>query len=175
MAKCGGQSYRGERSILLHRSKCVIYVDQRLYSPVLVVSAQTSWVKGCRLSVYVGGETGGTRLLPEPGADPEMQELGHPCEAPRHEAEQLKVDDGLAVLQKTLVNTGYSGHTLTLTLPASMNELNELLRVLSCSMTALLQPLSRTILWISVFNKSMDWRKPHYSQQTSAWTQPLST
>ena len=127
-----------------------------------------------RLSVYVGGETGGTRLLPEPGADPEMQELGHPCEAPRHEAEQLKVDDGLAVLQKTLVNTGYSGHTLTLTLPAPMKKL-KLLRVSSCSMTALLQPLSRTILWISVFNKSMDWRKPHYSQQTSAWTQPLST
>ena len=108
------------------------------------------------------------------GADPEMQELGHPCEAPRHEAEQLKVDDGLAVLQKTLVNTGYSGHTLTLTLPAPMKKL-KLLRVSSCSMTALLQPLSRTILWISVFNKSMDWRKPHYSQQTSAWTQPLST
>ena len=45
-----------------------------------------------------------------------------------HGAEQLEVDDGLAVLQKTLVNTGYSGHTLTLTLPAPINELNELLR-----------------------------------------------
>ena len=106
-----------------------------------------------------------------------MQELGHvQLHATFHGAEQLEVEDGLAELQmqKTRVNTGYSGHTLTLTLPAPMKKL-KLLRVSSCSMTALLQPLSRTILWISVFNKSMDWRKPHYSQQTSAWTQPLST
>ena len=104
-----------------------------------MVCAEASWVKCCRLSVYVGGETGGTRLLPEPGADPEMQELGHvQLHATFNGAEQLEVEDGLAVLQKTRVNTGYSGHTLTSTLPAPMNELNELLRVSSCSMTALL-------------------------------------
>ena len=57
-----------------------------------------------------------------------MQDLGHvKLHATLHGAEQLEVDDGLAVLQKTRVNTGYSGHTLTLTLPAPMNELNELL------------------------------------------------
>ena len=75
-----------------------------------------------------------------------------------HGAEQLEVDDGLAVVQRTQVNTGYSGHTLTLILPAPMNEINELLRVTSCSSTALLQPLSRTVLWISVNDKVMDWQ-----------------
>ena len=47
-----------------------------------------------------------------------------------HGAEQLEVEDGLAELQmqKTRVNTGYSGHTPTLTLPAQMKELNERLR-----------------------------------------------
>ena len=88
-----------------------------------------------------------------------MQDIGHvKLHATLHGAEQLEVDDGLAVLQKTRVNTGYSGHTLTLTLPAPMNDLNELLRVTSCSMTALLQPLSRTVLWISLFHKVMDWQ-----------------
>ena len=88
-----------------------------------------------------------------------MHDLGHvKLHATLHGAEQLEVDDGLAVLQKTRVNTGYSGHTLTLTLPAPMNDLNELLRVTSCSMTALLQPLSRTVLWISLFHKVMDWQ-----------------
>ena len=70
-----------------------------------------------------------------------MQDLGHvQLHTTLHGTEQLEVEDGLAELQKTRVNTGYSGHTLTLTLPAPMNELNELLRVTSCSMTALLQP-----------------------------------
>ena len=45
-----------------------------------------------------------------------------------------------------------------------MNELNELLRVISCSMTALLQHLSRTVLWISLFHKVMDWQAT-----TSLW------
>ena len=81
------------------------------------------------------------------GANSEMQELGHvQLHATFHGAEQLEVEDGLAVLQKTRVNTGYSGHTLTSTLPAPMNELNELLRVTSCSSTAPLQPLNRTVL-----------------------------
>ena len=88
-----------------------------------------------------------------------MQDLGHvQLHATLHGAEQLEVDDGLAVLQKTRVSTGYSGHTLTLTLPAPMIELNELLRVTSCSSTALLQPLCRTVLWISENDKVMDWQ-----------------
>ena len=88
-----------------------------------------------------------------------MHDLGHvKLHATLHGAEQLEVADGLAVLQKTRVNTEYSGHTLTLTLPAPMNDLNELLRVTSCSMTALLRPLSRTVLWISLFHKVMDWQ-----------------
>ena len=85
-----------------------------------------------------------------------MQDLGHvKLHATLHGAEQLEVDDGLAVLQKTRVNTEYSGHTLTWTLPAPKNELNELLRV---SMAAFLRPLSRTVLWISLFHKVMDWQ-----------------
>ena len=54
-----------------------------------------------------------------------MQELGHvQLHATFHGAEQLEVEDGLAELQmqKTRVNTGYSGHTLTSTLPAPMYE-----------------------------------------------------
>ena len=52
-----------------------------------------------------------------------MQDLGHvKLHATLHGAEQLEVADGLAVLQKTRVNTEYSGHTLTWTLPAPKNK-----------------------------------------------------
>ena len=82
-----------------------------------------------------------------------MQDLGHvQLHATLHGAEQLEVEDGLAVLQKTRVNTGYSGHTLTSTLPAPMNKLNELLRQTKTSLMKLLTfPLSsvyKNELWV---------------------------
>ena len=55
-------------------------------------------------------------------------------------------------MQKTRVNTGYSGHTLTSTLPAPMKELNELLRQTKTSLMKLLTfPLSsvyKNELWV---------------------------
>ena len=64
--------------------------------------------------VRVGGETGGDQAAVR--ADPEMLDLGHvQLHTTLHGTEQLSVEDGLAILQKTWVNTGYSGHTLTLT------------------------------------------------------------
>ena len=89
------------------------------------------------------------------GANSEMQELGHvQLHATFHGAEQLEVEDGLAELQmqKTRVNTGYSGHTLTSTLPAPLKELNELLRQTKTSLMKLLTfPLSsvyKNELWV---------------------------